>query len=226
MPEFELPPSASPDTLFSARPMRHHWYQELNIWIAASVGFATGMLVMWFLMPAAEPLPTAAPELESLRQEVEQLQPVKDERSPRVAPRPETVVEKAKPMPLSAPAPTSPKEEPKRSAAANPAGATLTLTAFGASAAQAGITANVYVDGQLVGVTPIKARPVEPGSRIIRFDCLWEGKAYKGDDAQVEIEPNMDATIEHKCDVLVLIGTPDEVKAQNQPDSAKETDQP
>jgi len=91
-------------------------------------------------------------------------------------------------------------------------GSTLTLTAQGGSAAQAGILANVYIDGDYVGRTPVKARPVALGLRIVRFDCIWKGKAYKGDDTTIDVQPNTDAAIEHKCDVWVWIGVPDEEK--------------
>jgi hypothetical protein len=214
MSDFELPPSPPPDALFQPVMVSRRSWRQPKIYVAAAVGFLAGALSTWAVMRNS-PRPSSATPAE-LAREVDALKPVIAVAMPPAESEP-TLVSTPAPakrgskqaQPPVAPMPTEIKPP---SAQAVASGSTLTLTANGASAAQAGIVANAYIDGDFVGRTPINARPVVSGKRVVRFDCIWKGKAYKGDDTEVEVPPHTDATVEHKCDVWVWIGVPDDDK--------------
>jgi len=220
MSDFELPPSATPDSLFQPEIVSLGWYRQRRVWVAAAIGFVCGMGFIGALMILHGTRDQAAQS--GAAQVIDELKPVARPDEPDV-PVHEAGGEPAmistpatgkpvakKPAPPEAPMPT---QVVAPCAQAIASGSTLTLTAQGAGSAQEGISANVYVDGAYVGRAPIKARPVEPGKRVVRFDCIWKGKAHKGDDTVVDVERNMDATVDHKCDVMVWIGVPDGDKA-------------
>lgn len=88
------------------------------------------------------------------------------------------------------------------------ASSTLTLRATGASAAQAGIQADIFIDGVRAGRAPLQYHPVQPGTHRVRFDCIFEGRTFRGTDTVLDVPPDTDAVVEHKCDVLVYLGVP------------------
>lgn len=85
---------------------------------------------------------------------------------------------------------------------------TLSMKVVGASAAQAGVAADVYVDGVRVGRAPLSYHPVTSGTHRVRFDCIFEGRTHRGNDTVLDVPAETDAVVEHTCDVLVFLGAP------------------
>jgi type IV secretory pathway VirB10-like protein len=60
-------------------------------------------------------------------------------------------------------------------------------------------TAEVYVDGRKVGVTPVLSHKVSIGRHRVRFDCLTPDGKKRGSDQRVKVPPLGEVLVEHKC---------------------------
>ena len=117
-------------------------------------------------------------------------------RKPRRAKRPAaSAAEKPEPKPAAAPSPPPPT-----------ANAVVSLELEPLPPGIGKVSARVYVDGKFVGVAPVRGHKVVPGQRRFRFDCVFEGKTYKGTVKTVPIPEYAEATIQHKCNVQVFLG--------------------
>ena len=60
-------------------------------------------------------------------------------------------------------------------------------------------TAEVYVDGRRIGVTPVLGHKVSIGRHRVRFDCLTPDGKKRGSDQRVKVPPLGEVLVEHKC---------------------------
>jgi hypothetical protein len=189
------------------------WWRSPVVWISAALGAFSlvGSIVLLTWPTQSEPTAVGPEAMQITPSPAGSVESGPSGASGASAPGeakvPPPVAEgKAPAPPKRAPSKPAAKSAPVAPPAAEPAGASssLVLRVVGKSAADASVVAKVYVDGKLVGTAPV-TRKVVPGERRIRFDCVFEGKTYRGKDQVVDIPPDTDAEIEHTCDVWVNV---------------------